>query len=664
MKIYSLFLFCLCAVSLVAQKNEAKRTYGEVSKEELTLTTYEADPEAEAVVLFDLGKSVFIDRERSYDIKFTRHKRIKILDKTAFDQAEIKIPFYENGYGKTERVKAIAATSYTMENGKLVTRELDPKTIYEEQINDRWKVKKFAIPNVQEGSVIEYRYVLETPFHYNLPDWTFQDRIPTVYSEYQVAMIPFYEYAFIAQGITEFDYHNMKRADEVRTFGTVAKAHGQNVGNGVEFQDFVCTYALEDVPAFKDESYISSVDDYIIKIDFQLAKVNYPNGGGEVVSSDWATLNKELLEHDKFGRYLKTSQRLAKKILAEELNLSDKKDAAKLKAIVEYVRNNFVWNNHTSKYASQSPKQLLAKRSGNSADLNLFMIALLRQAGFDTDAVILSTRDNGKLKTDYAFNHFTNYVVPFINWEVSFLVDATDTHLPFDRIPLRCINELGLIVQEGEAKWLTISHAVPSIEKYTIATTIDPENLAAHHKLSIQTTEYNSYLYRRGFKDDETAIKEAFNSSISEVTRFKTVNYDKQSSPYMLFFEGDCELESLGSNLILKPFLSLGMSENKLKQEKRDYPVDFIYPTDEIFDIRIAIPEGYTVADLPDNKSIDDELVSVELTYRLKDEVLLIKGHYMLKHSMYMPSQYAVLKAHLDTIVTSFQKEIVLEQRT
>ncbi|MEM1324552.1 MAG: DUF3857 domain-containing protein [Bacteroidota bacterium] len=664
MKVLHCLLFTLMSISLFAQSVE--REYGKLTTLEQEMTSYEEDPEAEAVILFDLGESKFVYREREgYNIQFKRHKRIKIFNKSAFEMAEIEIPYYVNGYGATENITAIEAVSYTMEDGRMVKTVLDPKTIYKEQATEQWHIKKFAIPNVQEGSIIEFRYIHETPFLSNLPDWNFQSRVPTLYSEYEVAMIPFYEYVFIAQGVTEFDYQNTRIDKTKRQWGTVINSRGTHTGNGVVFQDYVHTYGLSNVPAFKDESYITTVDDHIIKIDFQLAKINQPNGISKDIISTWPELNKRLLAHQGFGKYIKGSERQAKKLLGE-LKLDGKSEAAQLKTIIDYVKANFTWDGYSRKIAQQTPKQLLDTKAGTSAEINLFLIALLRQAGFEVEPFILSTRDHGRMNTAYPFDHYTNYVIAFVKWDVSFLADATDDQLPFDRIPLRCINGLGLIVNESaEGEWLNIGHDQPSTEKYTIATTIDAESLEAKHVLSVQTTEYDSYVYRSAFEDDNDDLKEAFTENIANISRVKTVNYNRPSSPYMMFFEGTSEIEALGGHLVVNPFLDLAISENRLTQEERTYPVDFTYPSATMFDIRLIIPEGYELDQLPKDIEHDDDLIRLIMKAKLDNRTVHIEAGYVFKKAVYEPVDYQKLKADIDAIVEAFQKEIVFtEEKT
>lgn len=65
------------------------------------MTVYAPDTSAAAVVLCDYGVCRVIQGTGNFRQKFTRHKRIKILKKAGFGQADIPIPFYS--YKKREQ---------------------------------------------------------------------------------------------------------------------------------------------------------------------------------------------------------------------------------------------------------------------------------------------------------------------------------------------------------------------------------------------------------------------------------------------------------------------------------------------------------------------------------------------------------------------------------
>src|SRR5690606_35832886 len=97
--------------------------------------------------------------------------------------------------------------TYNLENGSLTKNPLELSNVFTEKVNQYWDVKKFALPNVKKGSVIEYKYSVSSQNKFNFRDWEFQWRIPVIYSEYVAKMIPFYEYTFIFQGASKFDVY-------------------------------------------------------------------------------------------------------------------------------------------------------------------------------------------------------------------------------------------------------------------------------------------------------------------------------------------------------------------------------------------------------------------------------------------------------------------------
>ncbi|MDO6802885.1 DUF3857 domain-containing protein [Wenyingzhuangia sp. 1_MG-2023] len=647
------FIMGTLVISIIqAQKKEIK--FGEVSREEMKMTTYDKDTLADAVVLFDKGASSFYDVDKDYNIKFLRHKRIKVFDKTATKHLEVAIPYFVDGYGKTELIRSIRAITYTLDNNNQYSEtKLDPDHIYDEQINDRWYLKKFIFPNVQDGSVLEYEYEFETPFHYNLPDWNFQDKIPTIYSEYSVRMIPFYEYVMRAQGIIKFDYQNSKVSNFERSFG-----------NNGRYKDYIHTYILKDIPAFKDESYITSVNDYIIKMDFQLSKIHYPYGGSQEIISTWPNLNKELLHHDHFGKYIKKSKRYAKELLEENFNITplNKQDLAE--QIITYIKSNYAWNGHNSKYTSQSAKDFIETREGNSADINLFLIAMLNQAGIKAEPIVLSTRSHGKIPISYPFDNSSNYVIVLAHTDYPFLTDATEPLLPYNLIPFKSMNEKGLLVnQDKTPSWIDLSNKVSSLEKKFIMLNLDPETLNVDAKINIQYTIYKSYIYRKKFKDDNTKIKEYYSDFIGEIQDVKTYNYEQIKNPYAVNLISQYSPEILENKIILKPFFKLPLSKNYLTQQDRNYPVDFEYLSNSQYECLLTIPENYSLNYLPKSYHANDDLVDIHINFSLKDNLLKITGNYSFKKSIYVPSEYTRIKTYLDKIVKYFNQPVLLEKQ-
>ena len=109
----------LFVFTLLASGQKYATNWGEITQAEKNLENYAKDPEAEAVVLFDKGDSRFVDGEGGFDIHFTRTRRIKILNESGLEYAEVSIPFYVEDASSRETVKGIMAVTYNFEDGKM-----------------------------------------------------------------------------------------------------------------------------------------------------------------------------------------------------------------------------------------------------------------------------------------------------------------------------------------------------------------------------------------------------------------------------------------------------------------------------------------------------------------------------------------------------------------
>lgn len=638
----------LLLITFASRGQEFSKEFGKLGNAEINLVQYSKDPSAEAVVLFDMGESFFASTDSGFEVIYERTTRIKILTEAGLKYAEFEIPYYREG-NIYEKIYDIEGYTYNPVDGKLNKTAVNVSDAHDEKIDESWTLKKIAMPDARPGSIVEIKYRLISQYVFNLRDWEFQWGIPVVYSQYKVKMIPFYSYSWLLQGANKFDV--MESYEDTglnRQFGPAS------------FRDMVHIYGMKDVAALKDEEFITTRQDYIIKLDFQLAKVNHLNGSVENILTTWPKMLKELSGHSDFGKYIDKSQKLEKKLLNQE-EIAKLSKPEKFNYIVNYVKQNYKWDGYNAKFATKSPNDFVKDKIGNTAEINLFLTGLLRSAGIDANPVILSTRSHGKIKYDYPYNHFFNYVVVLADIDGKLtLTDATEIYCSNERIPAKAINDKGLVVKGDEPQWVQLKSLVPSKSQTNILVEIKEDLLDA--KIVKSYTEYDALTMRSEMGEDTGKIREQISEegyTIDEAS-ISVSNAGKITEPYVLRYNVKAPTEKINEKLYVSPFLREPIESNPLKQNARTYPIDMTYPVIRVFNVIVTIPEGYQADFIPQETEIKNNLF--ELSYKVIKETNRINVifQYYFKSSEYSADNYARIKSYFYEVVKKGNEKIVL----
>lgn len=623
--------------------------FGKYSNEDFQLKKYDKDPSAEAVVIYDIGESYFTRNDDGFKLIFERKMKIKILSKAGLKWAEISIPYYVDN-NKNEEIEELKGNTYNFDNGEVRTSTLNSKNTYSEKYNEHWVDKKFAMPDVKEGSIIEIYYKIVSPYFFNFRNWEFQNEIPVIYSKYTTSMIPFYLYTYVLQGANKFD--------DFKSYEKVSKS--SPLGS-IEYKDMVYEFIMKDIPAFNDEAFITSPSDYIIKLDFQLAKINYPNGATQEVMTTWPEMCKEMMDNSSFGKYLNSCKRKATELI-DTMNISSKSSIEKAKKIERFVKTNFNWNGKSDKYATKNAKEFLSEKTGNSADINLFLVGMLNSAGIEAYPVIISTRPHGKIKLDYPFSHFFNYVMVLAKLDSgSILLDATEPLSNFNEIPAQCLNDKGLVIQKNKVEWVNLKSNSFSRITYYLKLQLTQGKDSIKQDCELVATGYEAIDYRNKFSTSYNELKAELlgNNALSSNTLLPT-DLNQIDNPFKINFKRTTQAEVIENKIIIAPFYNFALSKNPLKQPTRNYPLDFTYKKSNLYQSTITIPVGYKLMTKPDNMIINNQLIKIVfITDTNKSGTINVTGNYEFKKDIYEISDYTEIKNYFKTIVEKFNERIV-----
>ena len=291
----------------------------------------------------------------------------------------------------------------------------------------------------------------------------------------------------------------------------------------------------------------------------------------------------------------------------------------------------------------------------------MLAIGLLNAAGIEAYPLIISTRENGKIKIDYPYLKFFNYLLISATIEgKNVLLDATDILCPNDRLPTRCLNDRGLLIKPGDVQWISLKTSVPSEIQTTIS--IDSIGSVSHSSSFISASEYDALRYRNLYGEDKKKIAGRVDENVYTVdeSSITVKNLKQYAEPYSMKFNTVFKTEKINEKIYLSPFLDEPISENPLKQNSRTYPIDIVYPVKRSFNSVIAIPEGYKVEYVPEDDKIKNDLF--ELNYNVKNDGknINIAFNYIFKKSVYAAADYLNLKYYYKDIIKKGYEKVVL----
>ncbi len=643
----TLLVFTLLSYPSNAQKLTAD--YGSVSKAELESRKSTLDEKAEAEVVFDIANIELTMYDGILEVLVKKHERIKIFNEKGLDEANIKINYIARN--NMELVTKLEAKTYNLDNnGNIIITKLDKKSVYDKKINNRYSNQLFTMPDVKAGSVIEFKYVVKRRVAF-MRDWYFQKNIPVRLSSVRFNYPE--EFLFNPVFHTSLPY-----VYETKKIGLRSEQ----------------TLIMKEVPAFREEPYVSCEEDYLEKVSFNLNGYYSATQRINLIAT-WPKMVKELMEDEDFGYQLKKNISRTKE-LDDQLKLMNN-PVDKMVAVHRYVKMNMIWDGYTSIWASDGVKYAWEKKKGNSGEINLILVNLLKDAGLQAYPVLLSTRDNGRVNTTNADLDQFNTVMAYVKIDgKEYFLDGTDQRTPSHLIPQNIMYSEGLVISkvdfeknfsEQDWGWISIWNEK---QKYTHRV-----NLAGEIKADGQITGealINSIDYARlADINDYTASKENFvadhftkSYSGLKLIDFKTANLDKDSMPLEQTVKFEMPLNSSGEYQYFKLNLFSGLGNNIFLSDSRSTDILFSYNQSYSISGSFGIPEGYEFDELPKNIKmiLPDTSIIMSRLLQVVNNRLQFRINLDINKPLYTVEEYPMLQEFYKKMYMTLNEQIVIKK--
>ncbi len=584
-KLYPILLLLTLIPMLVFSQKDIP-DFGKVEKADLEMKQCPFDEAAEAIVLFDVAEAFCFLNLNSpsnpLSSQMERRVRIKILNKKGLDFANIRIPFLT--MNNLEEIKNLSAQTINQdEAGNIVITKLDKSSVYTKKINKRLSEVTFAMPDVKAGSIIEYKYKSDAMYLAAIKHWYFQSSIPVRLSRYTLNFPVELVISAKPKGMFEVEM-------------TANSREGRNIKK----------YEIREVPALRDEAYISCDKDYLQQLEPYLISLDLPGQLSQNLVRKWPRIVQNLIDDEDFGVQLKKNLPRTSDLDAMLVNVND--PYRKMQIIYNYVRKNMQWNESYGIWALQGVKPAWKDKKGTTGEINLILVNLLKDADLDASPILVSTRSNGRVNLGIADEDQFNKVMAYITIsDKRYILDATNHYTPAQLIPSDVLFTDGLLISKSSAGIWGWKDMIDNDHYYDTYTTVEAtisETGSISGKAIINCTDYSRVdrmpvLEKGNEQFIETYYKPAVNNL--NISEFTVENKDIDSLPLIQKCSFTQPVNHSGNYYYFNVNVFSGLEKNPFIADTRFS--DIFFGAKQIYTIESSytLPAGFMFDALPKN---------------------------------------------------------------
>jgi hypothetical protein len=660
---------CLLLLAFVSAATLARsggdKDWKPVDPEQLKMTAPVVEKDADAEALFWEVK-VADEADGGEPRTVLQHYiRIKIFNDRG-RESQSKVDIYAPKVGGRE-IKISDIEGRTIKpDGTIV--ELKKEDIFERTVvkgnGVKVKAKSFAMPAVEPGAIIEYRWREvrgDSLSHYDQLD--FSRDIPVEVVKYYIKPItgPYWPY-----GMRAMNFHCQPPPFQKE-------------------KDGYYSTSLTNVPAFREEPYMppgNSVRPWMLIYYTEDNKLSGPQF--------WSQYGREVYDAHKAA--MKVGDEI--KRAAAEATAGATTDEEKLDKIFDYVRAKVknvgdVTSGFTSEEVgkmkeSKSPADTLKRGAGNWHEIDMLFAAMSTAAGFDARVAKVGDRAEDFFDPSFADSYFLNYrgtedIAVKVGGQWRFY-DPGTTYVTRGMLRWQEEGQQALVSDPKEPQFVQTPLSDPgkSVERRTGNFKLSEDGTLEGDVRVEYTGHFSVDMKNRNDQDSPAEREENLKNSYkqrfgaAEVTEVKIENVTDPEKPYAytLHIRVPGYAERTGKRLFLLPaFFQRNVAALFPTAERRNN-VYFHFPWSEEDHVEIALPEGFAL-DNPDSAAPLNVGVSKyeprtlitkdgrKLIYERKFLFGQTSGQNLL---VFPTATYPNLKAYFDQVQKDDNHTILLKQ--
>ena len=579
-------LFALFAV-FMAPARAQKEDWQPITQHDLEMKQVPGNPGADAVQLYYAD---FINDQEQTEFFYVR---IKVLNEKGKSHADVELVIPQEGAISGLKARTIQP------DGKIT--EFTGKPFQKTVVKTRGvKVlaKSFTMPEVNVGSIIEYKYKIDWPGIITDNFWTIQHDLYTVKESFR--MKPFsggiegFENGYQVAALYSHIPNNIKPVQK---------------GGGYELD-------LDNMPAFESEGYMPPEEDLKPQMRFF-----YISTGSSTPDKFWQDAGRKWNDEAEhfIGNRKEVSQAAA---LAIGNETDPEQKLRKLYARAQEIRNLSYERERTeveqkkeSLKMDQNTGDVLARGIGYRDDITRLFVALARSAGFDASIVRVSDRKNKFFDKGLLSKRQLDSEIAVVNLAgKDVYLDPGTKFCPYSYLRWIRTSTMGIKLDKKGGVFVTAPAA--SYDKATIRRNAEMALDAGGNLTGTITVKFEGgdALEHRldELQTDEAGRKKDLEDELrgwlptgATIKLTKSEGWETSDSPLTAIFsvEMPSYASAAGKRLLVPAYLFQARQMDAFKRVDRKFPVYFPYAFSEVDKVSITLPAGYTLENAPQKQT-------------------------------------------------------------
>jgi hypothetical protein len=325
------------------------------------------------------------------------------------------------------------------------------------------------------------------------------------------------------------------------------------------------------------------------------------------------------------------------------------------------------WNGERGIYPAFGVRTAWDKKKGNETDLNLILINLFTEEGIHAYPILVSTKDNGTVNTQYPFlQQFNTTMACVIIDDQRYILNAADKYNPAYQIPYNVLNNDAYLVDNTKGGWIILSDDTSTLRNDVLLDIQINPNDSLKGKAVIRSYGYAKNEKLKVWDKDTSSFINYYKAadSLMQIKNIEVEGADLDSVSLLQNFDFAIPLNSRKDHDSFSLNLFQGFEDNPFVENDRKTDINFYYKRSYTIGGKVTLPYNYEFKASENLKlMMPDSSIVLEKFFNTDENTLNFRITLDFKRVYYDAKTYPQLEEFYKKLYNALNKKIAIKKK-